>query len=121
MGMSVYRLSYASDDELKFGAENLVGRKRRDDPHHGLMGVIVFRAEMVKNRFGEDACPFCLYGTELPQLPSHADVYQRVTGSTDELKLERRRALFDLVSGGFQPLSKFKSGLLLPWAAHGAP
>lgn len=119
--MSVFRSKYVSDDELKHGAAAVVDNKRQLDPGHGLMGVLLLQASNLKDNLGEEKPPFCIYDTALPDLPSHSDVFQRVHAITDEIQLTRRRALFAVVQNGFVKLSDFRGGILLPWAAAGAP
>lgn len=119
--MSVYRATHASDEELCRGAEELVGGRRREDPAHGLMGVLVLRAGAVKSAPLNLDPRYCIYDTALEGRPSHSDVFQRVDQVPIESQQATRRALFAVVKNGFIKLNDFRNGLLLPWAATAAP
>lgn len=120
-GLSLYRSTYATDDELKEGAELLVGAKRQTDPSAGLIGILLLNASSLKQTFGLPVPPYCLYDTGLPGRPSHADSFQRTHGIPLDQIQARRRALFAVVADGFVKLSDFRNGLLLPWGAANAP
>lgn len=117
-GMSVYRCGYCSDEELLRAAQDLVGPKRQQVPTAGILGVLVLPADAVKSCLNESSPPYCIYDTELPNKPSHADVYQRVANCPDTIRQERRLELFQLVKDKFVPVADFRGGLLLPWAAQ---
>lgn len=116
-GMSVYRLNKVTDEELLLAAKILIERKRKTNKNFGLKGILVIEYSILKS-ISKDKNPcYCIYDTARHDRPSHADIFQRTANCTDEVVLERRRELFQLVKQNVISVAKFKGGLLSPWAA----
>lgn len=122
MGMSIYRDDFATDDEMISAAKVLIGDRRDQDPTAGIHGVLLFKAGAVKWPMlpTDGRSGYCMAGTPLQNRPSHMDVYMRVA-TAGLTKAPVRRQLYDMIKLGFHRLADYRGGILLPYAAHGAP
>ncbi len=95
-GLSVVRLGHATPEEMEHSASLLHDNQSRRDPQHGgLLAVMDFPVEAVRNKREN----MCVFETPLEPRgdgsfgrPSHADIVSAVAGLTDEQKMAKRRA-----------------------------
>lgn len=118
-GLSLFRDKYASDQEIIAQAEKLVQRARGSNPKAGVFGVLQIAAEQVRDYCHpqDSSQSYCIYDTGLKEVPSHAEIFQRVANVDPALCEDRRRELFSLVCTGFIPVADFRNGIL----SHLAP
>ncbi len=118
-GLSMLRAT-ATDAEIVQSATGLVQRAReRNGPTAGVFGVLHLRCETIRSFCMEtEVTPcYCVYDTALEASLSHAEAFQQTFGINVDVRDQRRRQLFELVSSTFEPVATFRGGLLQNWAA----
>ena len=116
-GLSVLRMTQATDEHVRNTAIGLVERARINQAvpdKAGVFGVLQMTAREIRYFIAEgetDQC-YCVYDTAEPSLECHAEAFQRVAGSEDTVRSNRRRGLFELVRSSFIPVEDFRHGLL---------
>lgn len=118
-GLSTFRDGYVSDTELVKSAEYLVDKLRARNPKHGLYGVLLFPASLPKDPRTEEngKTVYCIYDTPHLDVESHAEIFQTVNDTPNEIQELRRHWLFDRIKGTFVNVSQFRGGIL----SHLAP
>lgn len=121
IGMSCFRSAHATDAELIFTANELTANST--DPKAGVFGVVIISKTSIKAVVepAGTGSSYCIYDTELPQKPAHADVCQRVAGAGPDIHQGRRQALLRSADCVFVPVSQFRNGILMPYKAADAP
>ena len=116
-GLSVLRASHATDDEIRHVAVGLVAKARANNSKPekaGVFGVLEIPKRSASSIQDDEGAfrAYCVYDTALEDLRSHAEIFQRVEGVTDELALKRRTDFFNAVEATFIPVQEFRNGLL---------
>lgn len=104
VGLSVVRLSHASQKELTYTAKKLheIQMKARGNSG-GLVGAVDFPVEAVRNCI-DPHLPMCAHETPLDYTgasgylrPSHGDVVNSMTGMSDEAQKASREVIFNQI------------------------
>lgn len=118
-GLSVFRDAQATDEQIRKVAEGLIaGAKAANNPKVGVFGVLKFLCHKPRRLIivGETEECYGVYDTALPDNPSHSEIFQRIDGIADELRLARRTGLFSIIKADFVPVSDYRNGFLLDLA-----
>ncbi len=114
-GLSVFREDQATDTQIRRVAEDLVTLARQNgNAKAGVFGVLRFSCDAPRYLVIplEDQPGYGVYDTGLKDNPSHSEIFQRVNGVAENIKLGRRTALFALIKQTFLSVADFRSGLL---------
>ena len=126
-GLSMFRESTATDQEILDVATELVSRARQRNQKNteevGLFGILKIPCLIIRKcQIATETAPcYCVYDTAMRETPSHAEAFQRVADVEVPLQEERRRMLFGAVERFFVPVADFRSGLLLSLAPGQLP
>lgn len=114
-GMSVFREALATDPQIRQVAEGLVTQARHNgNTKAGVFGVLRFTCDAPRQLLipSEEQPGYGVYDTGLKDNPSHSEIFQRVNGVADEIRLSRRTKLFAVLKPTFLSVSVFRNGLL---------
>lgn len=114
-GLSVFREAQATDIQIRRVAEGLVAlAKQSGNAKAGVFGVLRFSCGVPRHMvIPLEARPgYGVYDTGLRENASHSEVFQRMHGTADEIKLARRTTLFGLIKPTFLAVAAFRNGLL---------
>lgn len=121
-GLSVFREHQATNDEIRRVAKNLVDKARASQGDKadkaGVFGVLRIPCSVIRacQADDSDSPAYCVYDTALPDIPSHAEAFQRVHEVDDGLRDARRNKLFADIQSEFVAVHDFRNGLLVDLA-----
>jgi hypothetical protein len=113
-GLSTFRESQATAEQIRPVAEDLVRKARVRDEKAGIFGILKLHCETVRafQVDDNDGRSYCVYDTGILEIPSHAEIFQRVSNIEDAIRDDRRNKLFGLVKNTFVPVDDFMDGFL---------
>jgi hypothetical protein len=114
-GLSVFREAQATDAHIRRVAEDLVSiAKQNGNEKAGVFGVLRFLCGVPRHLIvPPEALPgYGVYDTGLRINPSHSEIFQRMHGTMDDLRLMRRTSLFTMIKPTFLSVNAFRNGLL---------
>ena len=114
-GLSVFRDAQATNDQIRQVAKDLVEQAQQNgNTKAGVFGVLRFTCGVPRYMvIPLEARPgYGVYDTALKDNPSHSEVFQRMHGTADDIKLARRTELFKIIKPTFLSVIAFRDGLL---------